>query len=159
MKQAPSKEEVCAIVSYDPETGFFVRKGSGKRADTSMKIGYRRVRMTLGGEKCEFYAHRLAWLVTHGSWPEDEIDHIDGKRGNNSILNLRAVTRAENAKNLKLRHDNRSGFPGVVRHQLGWKVLVGRKYVGFHGCIAKALSARKAAQFADGYHENHGRMT
>lgn len=158
MAQLQSRDEICSVVSYDPETGFFTRNSSGKRADTNMKIGYKRVRMTLNGEKCEFYAHRLAWLITHGAWPEAEIDHIDGKRGNNSILNLRAVTRSENAKNIKLRDGSKSGFPGVVRHQRGWKVLVGREYVGFHGCLAKACAARKEAQVASGYHENHGRM-
>lgn len=45
-----------------------------------------------------FLAHRLVFFLAHGYWPEN-VDHIDGVRTNNSLDNLRAVTRTENCHN------------------------------------------------------------
>ena len=57
-----------------------------------------------------YYAHRIAWALTHGSWPEGDIDHLDGVRSNNRLVNLRDVSNATNIQNQKRAHrDNRSG--------------------------------------------------
>lgn len=46
--------------------------------------------------------HRLIYFLYHGFIDEDlEIDHIDRVRGNDSILNLRAVSRKANCSNTK----------------------------------------------------------
>lgn len=44
------------------------------------------------------YAHRAVFALVHNYFPE-QVDHIDGNRGNNSPSNLRAVTRVENQHN------------------------------------------------------------
>ena len=59
------------------------------------------------------YAHRVIWAMKTGTWPVAEIDHIDLDRSNNRWANLRAATRAENARNQRLRVTNKSGFKGV----------------------------------------------
>lgn len=46
-----------------------------------------------------YFAHRLAWLIYYGTWPKDQIDHIDGDRSNNRIANLREATHDENCEN------------------------------------------------------------
>lgn len=158
MERMPSRDEVMKVISYDPLTGYFTRLSTSSRADTIMTIGYRRVRVTIGGVKHEFLAHRLAWLMVHGRWPENEIDHINGDRSDNSISNLRHATRLQNARNIKLRCDNQSGAFGISRHQRGWKVQIGKKYVGYYGCFYLAVSARKAAELENEYHANHGRI-
>lgn len=152
-------EDVLSHISYDPDTGEFTRLKNGKRADTHMTIGYKRVRAKIGDNKYEFYAHRLAWFMTTGTWPKDEIDHINGKRDDNRLINLRPVTRKENTRNTKLRSDNSSGFSGVKRHQSGWKVVVSRRYIGYTGCIGKAIAMRKEAETRMNYHKNHGRRS
>lgn len=43
--------------------------------------------------------HRLLWFLAYGELPI-EIDHIDGVRDNNSLSNLRSVTRKENLSNV-----------------------------------------------------------
>lgn len=44
--------------------------------------------------------HRLIWFLAYGEIP-DEIDHINGDRADNSLDNLRSVSRQENLANIK----------------------------------------------------------
>ena len=47
-----------------------------------------------------YYLHRFIWEYINGPIPPFmEIDHIDRDKDNNSILNLRLVTKSENMKN------------------------------------------------------------
>lgn len=50
-----------------------------------------------------YRAHRLIWLMVHGFWPSGEIDHKNGVRHENWLLNLRDGTRAQNHQNLEAR--------------------------------------------------------
>jgi hypothetical protein len=113
-----SREEVAALLAYDPQTGLFTHKVNGHkrraravtgRLDTK---GYVRIRL-LG---YEFKAHRLAWLLTYGVWPKAEIDHINGCPSDNRILNIRDVSVAENGWNRKGAMKNSStGILGVTK--------------------------------------------
>lgn len=59
------------------------------------------------------YAHRVIWLMHHGVWPEHQIDHINGKRDDNRIENLRPATNTENARSMNVVR-SRTGFKGVT---------------------------------------------
>lgn len=156
-KDLPTLNKIHQYLSYDPDTGHFYRKRNGKRADTPMNTGYRRVRITIDGFNYEFLAHRLAKFMVDKEWPSSEIDHINGTRDDNRIINLRHVDRKENAKNARRRSNNTSGFSGVIKHNKGWKIRVSRKYIGYTGCFGKAIQIRKQAEKEFGYHINHGR--
>lgn len=54
--------------------------------------------------------HRLVWLYHNGYLPPDSVDHINRKREDNRIENLRLATTRQNAENTR---QNRSGYPGV----------------------------------------------
>lgn len=56
----------------------------GKSTGYIAKRGY--VVISLGRES--YKAHRLAWLVTYGEWPDEDIDHVDRDKSNNKIVNL-----------------------------------------------------------------------
>jgi hypothetical protein len=105
-----------------------------------------------------YLAHRIAWALVHGEWPE-EIDHIDGDRSNNAIANLRAVDRQENAKNLQRRINSCAPFPGLskIKSTGRWRVRVARLHIGVYDNFDQALVARKAAEITHGFHPNHGR--
>jgi len=157
MVKLPTHEELVKHLEYDPKTGVFTRKVSGKKADTDMTIGYKRVRITISGVKYEILSHRLAMYMVYGTWPCDEVDHINGDRKDNRIVNLRYADRSENMRNTRRRSDNTSGITGIRKHQNGWRVSISKKYVGYYGCFAKAVKARKKAELEHGYHTNHGR--
>ena len=61
-----------------------------------------------------YLAHRLAWIYVHGSFPKDQIDHINSDKTDNRICNLREANQHQNNENQrKPRSDNTSGYLGV----------------------------------------------
>lgn len=105
-------------------------------------------------------AHRVAWLMVHGEWPDGQIDHINGDRSDNRICNLRVVTDAENKRNVKLYSTNKTGIPGVSwdRARGKWMVQCLRKPVGRFSTFEAAVAARREAERAGNFHPNHGRI-
>ena len=127
MSENYTKEFADEIFRYDQETGnLFWRKRDRKHfsRDIDWKMFNTRFADTQishvndGGYICVRFngkqtrAHRIIWLMVHGYWPENQIDHIDGNRLNNRIKNLRCVTNAENSMNRKTIRSN-SGYKGV----------------------------------------------
>lgn len=95
-------EYLRGVLNYDKEMGQFtwIKRCStnvpaGTKTGCINTIGYRVIRIN----KKLYAAHRLAWLYIHGRWPNTEIDHINGKRDDNRLCNLRECTRSENNQN------------------------------------------------------------
>ena len=116
-----SLEHVLTAVSYNSETGIFFRVKSGGRkkagdvAGYCKTDGYRLISINGGW----VYAHRLAWFLETGFWPKDEIDHINGNRDDNRIINLRQATRSQNMRNVR-------GSKGWHYHRTNncWQALI-----------------------------------
>lgn len=107
-------------------------------------------------------AHRVIWAVAYGTWPSDEIDHIDGDRANNKLENLRVASRNDNMRNTGIRCNNHSGCPGVRMTKGGrWHGYIRhakQSYnLGTFSSFEEARAARKAAEARFGFHVNHGR--
>lgn len=105
-------------------------------------------------------AHRVAWALHYGVWPDGEIDHINGNRTDNRICNLRVVSTSENARNRRIDNRNRTGVSGVYWHKEAgkWCAAIGkREKLGYFSNFDDAVKARKAAEARQGYHPNHGR--
>lgn len=178
-KELPSPELLRQLLRYEPETGklFWLPRGqpnsvaigeikrwngryAGKPAMTiRTKSGH--LRGDINGVK--FYAHRVAWAIHYGAWPDDEIDHINGVADDNRIDNLRAADKSVNMRNQRLKKTNKSGAHGVFwsKHINRWKASIYADGRSIHlGCFvdfADAFSARKEAEKKHGYHPNHGR--
>ena len=107
----------------------------------------------------KYYAHRLAWLYVHGEFPKNGMDHINGLRNDNRIINLRAVSDKENSRNLSLRKDNVSGHIGVSwdTEKNKWKVTITGVHYGRFKSKSAAIAKAKEVYKELGYHENHGR--
>lgn len=152
-------EALRALVSCDPETGVITRRSTGQVAFASTHSrGYRHG--TVAGQR--LLAHRVVWALTNGKWPST-IDHINGDKSDNRLVNLRSVTQQENCKNSKRPKNNTSGAVGVCwdsQHNK-WRssITVNRKtrYIGLFSDIAEAVAARERASRDHGFHENHGR--
>ena len=155
---------------YDPSTGEFRwnvnRRGTAKAGavagcEHTDQNGKKYWQISIDGK--QYKAHRLAWLVTHGGFPPEQIDHIDGNGLNNRLENLRAVSNAENQRNARKRADNTSGVSGVVwrKDHQKWqaKIQVNRKltHLGYFTDKSEAIAARKAAEAKYNFHPNHGK--
>lgn len=103
-------------IHYDAKTGIFtwLRPASHRVLINSIAGSYNDsgyIIISLDGVKIR--AHRLAWRITYGYWPIEQIDHINGIRDDNRICNLREATNGQNRQNIAKRKDNKSGFIGV----------------------------------------------
>lgn len=171
-----SKSKIDSRLSYCSKTGLFTwldipetnrfaktfnSTFSGKVAGCSMKdTGYITIRIC----NSLHLAHRLAWIVTHGSIDDSmDIDHQNGIKSDNRIENLRLVTRKVNAKNASRSKSNSTGITGVhIRRDTGKyssEIMVDYKKISL-GCfdnIFDAACARKSAERMYGFHINHGR--
>lgn len=145
---------------YDPETGLLAwKKNPSKEAlKTVDNRGYK-VGGVLG---MHFQAHRVVWAMHYGEWP-NKIDHINGDRLDNRIVNLRNVDFRENARNRQLSSSNKSGHYGVVwlPDLNKWRAMIGvdkkRISLGLYEKKEDAISARADANKKYGFHPNHGR--
>jgi hypothetical protein len=139
-------------------TGFNTRFAGKEAFTTKLATGY--MIATIGPEI--YYAHRVAWAIHYGQWPVAEIDHINGDKASNAIVNLRDASREENSRNLKRSANNTSGVTGVVYDKSRglWTAAIKRK--GVHVNLGRfkdfdtAVVARKSAEKALGFHRNHG---
>lgn len=122
-------ETLRTLLRYEPETGklfwlprpremFNSQRGfmtwnsrfAGKEALTADNgSGYR-----IGPINYRIHrAHRVAFALHHGRWPKDDVDHINGERGDNRASNLREATRSQNMANMKSRPGSTSRYLGV----------------------------------------------
>ena len=116
MEDADDFEFFNSILNYDKNTGFIYWKikpsvavNIGDLAGCLESRGY--VRVGILGSRIR--AHKIVWLLCNKKWPTNQLDHINGKRADNRIENLRECTQAENAQNLPLLKRNTSGYMGV----------------------------------------------
>lgn len=109
-----------------------------------------------------YKAHRIAWAIATGKEPRF-IDHVNGVRDDNRLVNLRETDKLGNARNQKRHHTNRSGVSGVCRcsRSSTWRAYIrnGKKniHLGVFKEFEDAVAARKQAETKLGYHINHGR--
>ncbi len=142
------------LLHYDPLTGQFTRlvDAGGRRAGTIAggphKAGYWDIRI----KEKHYLAHRLAWLYMTGKWPKEEIDHINGDRGDTRFANLREASSTQNKINSAVRCDNAQGVRGIwYRKDTGkWSGQCTVNKKRFHiGCFdSKEEAAAVYKQFA-----------
>lgn len=133
-RDLPSPELLRQLLRYEPETGRLFWKprtsdqfASGKHpaAHTCAKWNSRHAGKAaftadngkgylvgnVGGRS--MLAHRVAFTIHTGSWPEHEVDHINGVRSDNRFSNLRGATSSENKMNRPVNATSSTGYKGV----------------------------------------------
>lgn len=157
---------------YNPETGILTwakRKAGralGREIGSFDKDGYlvaRRKVLYDGKPHYERYCvHRIAWIWAYGSEPVDQLDHINGDKSDNRLVNLREANTPENMRNVGKQSHNTSGLKGVSWHKLRrkWradiKVSQQQVFLGLFDCPAAASFAYQVA--ADTHHGEFARV-
>ena len=104
-------DRIRELLSYNPITGelTWIAKTSGRRkqggkAGSKMKMGY----LEIGIDGTSYLTHRVVWMIVHGHWPSDQIDHINGIRDDNNPDNLElwlgAIRYGQRAKDVVCPH-------------------------------------------------------
>lgn len=160
MEQLLSAREARRLLDYDPLTGamrwkIWPRTGrpNGREIRATNAQGYRVV--TVGGR--QYRVHRVAWLVTYGVWPKELLDHVNGIRTDNRLINLREANRAENNRNRGMSRNNTTGFKGVIfcRDRNKWQAKIYRNNKAVH--LGRFNSPQEAyAAYCKASREYHG---
>lgn len=120
-KKLPNLSYLREHFTYDPIKGhlYYANFQIGdKPAGYKDKRGYHHIRIL----KKTYKLHRIVFYMFHGRDPGTKvIDHINGDKGDNRILNLRAVTHRQNLSNTKRSRD--AGITPELEPQ-AWKVLL-----------------------------------
>ena len=156
-----TQQQLKQHLSYDPETGIFVRANNvgrfkaGQVLGTKHSTGYSVIR--INGKL--YKAHRLAWLYVYGSFPESVIDHINRDGFDNRLINLRLATQRQNCENHSLNKNNTSGYLGVdwSKKLQKWRARITQNFKGIHlGYFDNIDDAHQAyRQAATIYHTNN----
>jgi len=186
-KPLPAPEVLRQLLRYEPDTGKLYwrerpealfspggntsaahaahtwnTKYAGQRAMTAPKASGHLSGPLLGRS---LMAHRVAWAVHYGQWPNNWLDHINGVRDDNRISNLRIVDKDGNARNRRPVSTKASGLPpGVcIKHNAAGpryfaQIQFEKKnnHLGYFDTPEAAHAAYMAKARELGFHENHG---
>lgn len=160
--------EALRLLNYNPETGSITwKQGRGTKTKKGDKAGtiipksdrtsspYRIVKVY----GVAYPAHRVAWLLHHGEWPQYDIQHINGNRLDNRLVNLRLVDRDTKKQLKRVRYDNKSGVTGVNRSKSSGKWIASiisdgiHNHLGTTGDFFEAVCRRKSAENRLGFYE------
>jgi len=153
-----TQEYLKKLYTYNPTTGIFTNIKYPNKTVGTVHNGY--ITISIGYKR--YQAQRLAWLYMYGVLPTNVIDHKNHDPSDNSLSNLRDVTKLVNMQSKKLYKCNKSGFHGVI-----WDVKTNkwRARIGIEGKTlnlgsfsnkSDAIAARKAAEVKHNFHSNHG---
>lgn len=178
-KALPCPQVLRQLMSYNPQTGKLFWKERGAEWFTDGTYHTAEVQAQIWNTKyagkeaftplnsCRYHtgavlgkillAHRIAWAITHGRWPNHFLDHINGIRSDNRLCNLREATNAENLRNRGVQKDSESGIKGVRfdRRYGRWQARITverrQKHLGYYDTPEAA-----AAAYAEAARRHHG---
>ena len=141
---------------YEFDTGLLFWKAGGPVRNSKKPAGSLNKSdgyIYITSKPYHFGAHRVAWLLSTGRWPTDDIDHVNRVRTDSRFTNLREATRKENRCNNTLRKDSNSGITGVCfdNTKKKWRAYISKGegknvLVGYFTDITRAAEARKEAE-------------
>ena len=155
-----TKETLAKHVTYNKNTGQFHYLKNNRLIDNKNYLGYTRI--SINGKR--YLAHRMAWIWVYGSIDEkSEIDHLNQKREDNRIINLRAGISRDNKRNRALQSNNTTGINGVSydkktqSYEVNVKIDGIKKFIGYYKDIETAGEVRMAINKVIGFSDIHGK--
>lgn len=154
-----NQERLQEVLDYLPNGNFLWKKSPNRRilpgtVAGTLSNGYIQIRI----DGRIFRAHHLVWLWHNGYLPENQLDHINRKRSDNRIDNLRQASQTCNMRN-RSQFKGSSKVKGVAwnKYRSQWmaKIQVNRKsiYLGLSPCFIEAVCLRLAAEQAEGWED------
>lgn len=136
------------LLHYDPMTGVWTwmnplphsKVRPGDIAGRIKSDGRRQLRIASGF----YYSSRLAWLYMTGTWPTDQIDHVNRLKSDDRWGNLREASQSQNSFNRGWAEQS-GPMRGIREHGKQFRVDIGGQYLGLHETLAEAIAVRDSA--------------
>lgn len=151
-KILPTPEQLRELLTYDPETGklFWKPRPVEMFRDTPQRVAGHscaiwnaryagREAFTCLNDKGYLHgrifgrdvlAHRAAFALHTGQWPDQWVDHENGIKTDNRATNIRAATPSQNNSNRAYGHNTPGGMKGAY---LSGRTNMWRSYIGIDG--------------------------
>jgi hypothetical protein len=115
---------IIECLKYNPNTGVITWVNKRKTEVNEKPAGHLSFNgyLQIGFKGKLYYGHRLAWYLHYGAWPKNHIDHINGIRNDNRIINLRDVTSKDNNFNKKSHRDKTVKHYSFDKSKKVWEV-------------------------------------
>lgn len=139
-------ERLRELLVYDSLTGVFtwrVARGGveiGQIGGTLTSYGYWQITV----DRKLYRAHRLAWFYVYGVFPPQHLDHINGDRADNQIVNLRPCDDFLNGQNRSLHGSGTTGYLGVTFDKSRQKFKAQIKFQGVSRNLGRFPTAIEA---------------
>lgn len=166
-------DHLRSLLRYEPETGkLFWMERQGVNLSRFAEMNQKRFNADFAGKECfrvlsiDGYLHgtlnnkkvpaqQVIWALVHGVWSNKDmhVDHINGVRTDNRLVNLRLIPAAENIRGRIRRSYKHGGERGIARNTANgkWQVSIRigqdrRKYLGCFDRIEDARTVRNEAE-------------
>lgn len=153
-------ERLKQLLKYLPDTGQFYWKESRGCVKAGARAGViNKDYNTIKIDHKRYGAHQLAIFYTSGHWPDRDVDHINGIKSDNRLVNLRLAYRWQNAANAKLNKSNLLGIKNITKlKDTGkYQVIIKNKSYGCYRTPEEAIQvANKTRQELFGEFANAG---
>ena len=127
---------------YKDENGKNIKSEHYKLCDTNHIEGYKTI--MINGKS--YFQHRLLYEKFHNIKLESNelIDHINQKKDDNRIENLRVVNAQQNNQNKGKQNNNTSGEKNICLDKTNqkWKIQISNKHYGYFDNIEDAIIER-----------------
>lgn len=139
-KQYFTHDEIAEFLAISGDHLIWLKSSGGRpvgtKAGTLDSEGYIRIVF----KNKALAAHRIVWLLSHGEWPAQGLDHINRDKADNRIENLRLASFSQNQSN-KLAY-GQVPFKGVKLTGQGFfQAACKKRYIG---CFKTAEAAARA---------------
>lgn len=153
-----TREQIQKLFTYRDGKLYRLKRTSnririGQEVGSPRADGYRSVKIN----GADYLVHRIIWLWHFGYLPENGLDHINRKRSDDRIENLREVSQVCNLRNTANSKANTSGVKGVSYNKKNGKwsayIRVLRKHIhlGEYFDFNEAVCHRLAAEQSLGW--------